>query len=249
MKKRIALLLVALLCMSILTACGKPTCEHEWYVATCDTPKTCALCGKTNGEPTGHLWAAATCQQPKTCTLCGLTEGEALEHSWIEADCENPRMCSVCGEVEGEPLGHSWVDATTEAPKTCSVCGATEGEPLSDDFVNSTAYSALCTTINESMGTFNPKYEYDQEDQIFYISLTAPEGTAQALTLNPSSLAETWEGLADSLCTLSSSAKNLISVGGYPDVSCCIMLLNDANTDNVLMGILDGAVIYDVMDS
>ena len=75
-----------------------------------------------------HIWVEATCTEPKTCSVCGETEGEALGHTWAEATCAAPKTCSVCGETEGEALGHTWVEATYEAPKTCSVCGETEGE-------------------------------------------------------------------------------------------------------------------------
>lgn len=35
------------------------------------------------GECTGeHTWIDATCTEPKTCSVCGKTEGEALGHTW-----------------------------------------------------------------------------------------------------------------------------------------------------------------------
>ena len=103
MKKWIALMLVLAMCLTF-AACG---CKHEWYAATCDAPKTCSLCGETEGEANGHSIVAATCEE--------------AEH------CEN------CDYVNGEALGHVWVDATTEAPKTCQTCGATEGERIITD--------------------------------------------------------------------------------------------------------------------
>ena len=29
---------------------GETTCEHDWIGATCTAPKTCSLCGATDGE-------------------------------------------------------------------------------------------------------------------------------------------------------------------------------------------------------
>lgn len=78
-----------------------------------------------------HIWKEATCTEPKTCMICGATEGEAAGHQWKEATCTAPKTCTVCGETEGEALGHDWIEATITAPKTCSRCGETEGEPLS----------------------------------------------------------------------------------------------------------------------
>ncbi len=81
-------------------------------------------------ESQNHTWVEATCQSPKTCSVCGLTEGEVGEHEWEEATCEAPRTCKLCGATEGEPLEHDWKMATLEAPKTCKHCGATEGDKL-----------------------------------------------------------------------------------------------------------------------
>lgn len=39
--------------------------EHRWIEADCTTPKTCAVCGKTEGEPEGHRYVE------NVCTVCG----------------------------------------------------------------------------------------------------------------------------------------------------------------------------------
>ena len=55
----------------VCTACGYKkgdvVCDHEWTEATCTTPKTCSICGVTEGEALGHDWKDATCTEPKTC--------------------------------------------------------------------------------------------------------------------------------------------------------------------------------------
>lgn len=129
MKKSVLVVLIVL-CALLLASC----CKHEvWNDANCESPKTCAECEKTEGEPLGHKWTDANCETPKTCSVCGKTEGSALGHSWEDAACETPKTCSVCSKTEGEALGHTWEDATTEAPKTCSVCSKTEGERIVTD--------------------------------------------------------------------------------------------------------------------
>ena len=127
MKKWFGLVVMVVLMLSLLAGCG---CEHEWAEADCDSPKTCNLCGETEGAPLGHSWLAATCAKAKHCEICGTVEGTALEHTWQEATCTAPKTCSVCAATEGEALGHTWTDATCTEPKTCSVCAATEGEAL-----------------------------------------------------------------------------------------------------------------------
>lgn len=51
----------------------------------------CSMCGdsyKDVTEALGHKWQDATCKTPKTCTVCGKTEGSALGHTTISGICE-----------------------------------------------------------------------------------------------------------------------------------------------------------------
>ena len=111
---------------------NKSECDingHTWVNATCDKPRTCSVCGTTEGEALGHTWTEATCEDPKTCSVCGATEGKALGHDWSEATCTEAATCERCGKTAMAATGHSWTAATCEKPKTCSICGATEGQP------------------------------------------------------------------------------------------------------------------------
>lgn len=81
--KILALLLLVGAIIS-LTACE---CKHEWKEATCLTPKTCNLCGVTEGKTGEHNYVDATCQSPKCCTICDATEGEPLEHEYKDGFC------------------------------------------------------------------------------------------------------------------------------------------------------------------
>ncbi len=106
-------------------------CEHTWTPATCTVPKTCSVCGDTEGEALDHTWTDATCTAPKTCSVCGATEGEALGHSWKAATCTAPKTCTACGKTEGGKMGHLYIPTVT-APTcvdngytthVCSDCG------------------------------------------------------------------------------------------------------------------------------
>ncbi len=72
-------------------------------------------------EANGHTWVDATCTEPKTCSVCGETEGEPLDHKWLEntPNLQQPKTCEICGATEGEPLeakheGMRFVEADTE---------------------------------------------------------------------------------------------------------------------------------------
>lgn len=137
MKKSVKYTIVVIVLLSflllMLTGC---VCKHEWVEATCTEPKTCALCGETEGEALGHNWTSATCTSPKTCVRCGMTEGEALGHDWIEATCTEPKTCYRCGIAEGNANGHTfteWKEKTKASctqegleARQCEVCGEEE---------------------------------------------------------------------------------------------------------------------------
>ena len=90
----------------------------------------------------GHSWKEANCTMPRTCTVCGTTEGDALGHNEViipgkapgctEEGLTEGTLCSSCGTVTLAQQtilasGHNWQEATTEKPKTCLLCGVTEG--------------------------------------------------------------------------------------------------------------------------
>ena len=138
MKKNILFIFVFV--VFLLTSCGnlnssidlqsnskiEETTEHihAWQSATCTSPKTCSLCGATEGTPIEHSWKSATCTSPKTCSLCGTTEGTPIEHSWKSATCTQPSTCSVCGKTLGKAKGHSYKEGI------CTICGDVDQEYL-----------------------------------------------------------------------------------------------------------------------
>lgn len=114
--KKTKVILAAMIAAVSLTGC---CISHEWQEATCETPKTCAKCGKIEGEALGHTWKAATCTEPKTCSVCGKTEGEETGHlpgGWKvvkKASAEAPGLkvqtCRVCGEeIQEEKIEYEY---------------------------------------------------------------------------------------------------------------------------------------------
>lgn len=120
------------------------TCSHNWKDATCTAPKTCSVCGATEGEPIEHTWMDATCTAAKTCSVCGATEGNSLGHDYgqyaiEEATCTSDGTkylkCITCGDERQETInafGHEWIDATYNHPQYCENCGLEVGEALFD---------------------------------------------------------------------------------------------------------------------
>ena len=90
--------------------------------------------GDVNPDPE-HSWIAATCTAPKTCILCGITEGSALGHSYSPVitapGCTvagfTTYTCVRCGDsYTGNPTaatGHQY--SATVTPPTCTTGGYT----------------------------------------------------------------------------------------------------------------------------
>ena len=93
---------------------------HDWVDATCTAPKTCSVCGDTEGEAKGH------------------TAGNAVTENNVDATCtadgsyDTVVYCSVCNaelsrETSTTPaLGHTEGDAVTENNEdaTCTADGS-----------------------------------------------------------------------------------------------------------------------------
>ena len=135
-------------------------CEHAFAEATCEAPKTCTLCGVTEGETLAHA-EDALAGKDATCTEAGLTEGKkcsacgkilvaqkeipALGHTeeilvgkdatCTDAGLTDGKKCSVCDEIlvaqdDISALGHT-EEVVKGEPSTCTSTGLTDGKKCS----------------------------------------------------------------------------------------------------------------------
>ena len=135
--KKLTLILLSVLMIVTLAACGNK-CEQHVYDDCADTE--CNVCGETRDSM--HSWKDADCLTPKTCTVCGKTEGSALGHKPAEddGDCTTPVKCKNCNQiaVSGNQthtygtITYTWADdySSCTAMRKCTVngCQSTETE-------------------------------------------------------------------------------------------------------------------------
>ena len=112
--------------------------EHNWTPATCIAPKTCSVCGATEGDALGHTegteWKSDADNHWHVCTVAGcgvvIESSKAAHTPDREAATETePVKCSVCGYIITPALGHTHdVDTAkfesdeTNHWNTCSGC-------------------------------------------------------------------------------------------------------------------------------
>ncbi len=164
-----------------------PEHEHKWRDATCTEPKTCTVCGATEGAALGHEWRDATCTEPRKCIRCGATDGGALGHDWQDGSCTEPRKCVRCGMIEGEAPGHAWQDATCTEPRTCLRCGETEGAALGHAWQEANCTTPrTCTRCGATEGTA-PGHEWKDA------SCTEPRTCSRCGTTEGGALGHAWQ--------------------------------------------------------
>ena len=97
-------LTLALACLPVRAALAA---DDYWLCSRCErrvresVGDMCPYCGY---ERHIHDWAPATCVTPKTCRVCGATEGDPIDHDWLPATTNAAKTCRVCGKTEGKPL-------------------------------------------------------------------------------------------------------------------------------------------------
>ena len=118
-KTALAVVLCILICAS-LSGCGKVqevitgieqnwVCTHEWEKATCLVPRTCKLCGLSEGKIRSHEWENTACNVKAGCIFCGTTEGMELTHTWRT----DGMICRYCG-LDERPADIRFIEQLVE---------------------------------------------------------------------------------------------------------------------------------------
>ena len=152
--------------------------DHSWTDASCTAPKTCEICGVTEGESIGHQYQAVTtlpnCTESGyttyTCSVCGdsytsdivSANGHSYSAEKVDATCTEEGYtvytCNDCGDSYTADIvsatGHSYQGVVTDA--TCTEDGFTTytcavcGDSYTADTVSATGHSWVDATCTDA---------------------------------------------------------------------------------------------------
>lgn len=133
--KRIASLILCLVLLLSLTACGAQKSnepeqdELNSYISASDIiggDQMHVIVGG-NGEIMGGNISVDNSGETVEDPYKPEVE-ETHVHKWQEANCYRPAACFICGETKGEKAEHNYSESTRMDLATCYNCGATTGD-------------------------------------------------------------------------------------------------------------------------
>ena len=140
MKKLLCFFLILSTVLVSLVSCGH---EHDWEAPSCTSPKTCSVCGETQGRALGHSWKDATCTEAKKCSRCGVESGVKLGHT------TSTGTCSRCGEnFSSWELGE-FVDEFNQPTGKKYVASSAYGTFSNSATTNSKLYASVQVTSTD----------------------------------------------------------------------------------------------------
>ena len=154
--KKLTLILLSILMIATLVACGKKKCKQHTYDNACDV--TCNECNEERMVDE-HDWEDADCDTPKTCSICGLTDGDALGHTPEEddGDCTTAITCANCETVTTPAKdNHEGGVATCVSGKVCEICNTEYDTAKNPDNHVSEKFTY---TVNEDKATHKKVHE------------------------------------------------------------------------------------------
>ena len=132
------------------------TCGHDWSEATCTDPKTCSICGATEGTVSGHSFTNYVSDGNATCTSNG-TKTAVCDNGCGESD-NQPDVGSATGKHNYNVFVETvkpTVDAQGYDVYKCATCDLTEKQNYKDELkavamIGTKEYATLAEAIAEA---------------------------------------------------------------------------------------------------
>lgn len=93
------------------------------------------------------------------------------------------------------------------------------------------------------------KFVFDEETQSVMMNISGDGVTRDVMNIvNGNADIADWDTFKQNHITLCNSFVELAKTMDYGDIHCVVNVLNDVNKDNILLMIMDGVVVYDVVN-
>ena len=162
------------------TADGTKTAKCD----RCDAKETVT----DKGSAKGHTWQDADCTTPKTCSVCGATEGEALGHSFTDYKSNGDATCTVdgtktakCDRCDATDTIADKGSATGHSPAAAVEENVVKASCLAAGSYDSVVYCSISTCKAEISRT---KQTIAQREHVYgeeWTVVTAPTHTTEGL--------------------------------------------------------------------
>lgn len=137
---------------------------------------------------------------------------------------------------------------TTPIPVADEINTDSEVSGTGLSFDNDTIVVLLNSALQDGDGvSYDVSYDAGMDAFIIYTLFDGAAEAAYAAQNGTDSDYSAWVKMREAAVNLSESLRKLVETSGS-EAHVCIYLLNDKNTDNVLLGILDSAVIVDAVE-
>lgn len=158
---------------------------------------------------------------------------------------------SASSSVETPAPTVASTSAPTEEPTSAPTMEA-ESLPESDTNGDEPLMSMdMTAAVIEALVSQNfENYKIDYDDSGITLSLWQDglaAGSVLAAAGNQESV-DSWNNIKESLITFCDSVSESMEAAGHGDATIMINVLNDQNTDNILLSALNGVIIYDVVN-
>lgn len=122
----------------------------------------------------GHSWNEATCITPKTCSVCGETEGEALGHNMVDGTCTR---CGYTEAVGGPQIVSQPVDYVGLVGDTATFTVVAEGEGLKYQwYFYDTNLSSWQKSPGNTSATMSVEFKAYRNNQEYRCEITDSDG-------------------------------------------------------------------------
>ncbi|MBC8611645.1 hypothetical protein [Massiliimalia timonensis] len=125
-----------------------------------------------------------------------------------------------------------------------------EPEPSTEPEIGSSAefIQDISQILSESFDPELVKFDVSFDETTSLMTITMSEDGMANRIVSDLVSEEEWTTIRDGMVDVSTSIQDLGPYYGFPDTSVQISILNDSQEDRVLFSVLDGTILYDVME-